>query len=180
MPVLIAVVTALLLGWAAGGSLIRLQDASVPRPWVILTLFVMQGLVRGRLGTPEWLAWGLLVWALLSAALLIFILLTWHELGMRIIAVGIGLNLLVVLANGFMPVIVPTNQASLAPLTPAQGFYGLGGRDSVLAWLGDVLPMPLFGVTYALSAGDVLLMVGVICLIMKLMLACPQTESLRS
>ena len=176
---LIAIVAALLLGWASGGSLNGLQSASVPRPYVILALFVLQGLVRGRLGTSEWLGWGLLVWAFLSAALLIVIALTWSEVGMRIVAAGIGLNLLVVLANGYMPVVVHADQASTPAPIPASGFYGAGGTDSAFAWLGDVLPMPLFGATYALSAGDVLLMVGVICLIVKLMQEGSKTTELR-
>ncbi len=99
---------------------------------------------------------------------------------MRIVAVGIGLNLLVVLANGFMPVAVPGDRATTTALTLASGFYGPGGRDAVLAWLGDVLLLPLFGATYALSAGDVLLMVGIICLIVKLMQEGSKTSALRS
>jgi len=164
-----AIVLAMLLGWASGGSLNGLQEASVPRPYVILALFVLQGIVRGRLGTSEWLGWGLLVWAVLSGALLLVIALTWSEIGMRIVATGIALNLLVVLANGFMPVEMPQGSTAVRDLMPASGFYGAGGTDAVLGWLGDVLPVTLFGATYALSAGDVLLMVGVICLIVKLM-----------
>jgi hypothetical protein len=167
-------VAALVLGWLSGGSLNRLQQApAFSHPFAILLLFVLQGIVRGRLGTEEWLGWGLLLWAFLTTGLIVVIALTMPELGMRVVAVGIGLNVLVVLANGFMPVALPTSSVS-ATGAPVLGFYGVAGTDVVLAWLGDVLPLPLPSATYALSAGDVLLMVGVMCLVLKLMTEGPQ------
>ncbi len=90
------------------------------------------------------------------------------------VGVGLALNLLVVLSNGGMPVLL-TDPIALsnagAQISRSLGFYQLAGPGTVLASLGDVVPLGLGAYRVLLSPGDVLLVVGVAALIVSSMRA---------
>ena len=46
-------------------------------------------------------------------------------------------------------------------MAASNGFYELAGSGTVLGWLGDTMPLRVFGLGQILSLGDVLLAVGV-------------------
>ena len=130
-------------------------------------LFVLQALFRGpligRLGEL-----GVALWAACSIGLLLVLSLNLRAYGVSIAALGIGLNLLVVLINGGMPV-VPVGPSKLRDVAAAVGgsggFYVLADQRTMLAVLGDVLPA---GNGLA-SIGDVLLVLGVAVFLIRAM-----------
>ncbi len=92
----------------------------------------------------------------------------------RLIAVGIALNVLAIVANGgFMPV-SPGAAAGTAGSgeAVARGIYNNSIRmsaDTRLSFLGDVFRMPAwFPLPIAFSAGDLLISVGAFALVQRL------------
>ena len=93
-----------------------------------------------------------------------FVLVNLHLVGMPIVLVGLTLNLAVITLNGGMPVrgeaIVDAGLAEreeLADLTFDTGRH-LEGPDDRLAFLGDVVPLPVG--SQVVSFGDLVLLVG--------------------
>lgn len=78
--------------------------------------------------------------------------------GMLFVAAGSALNVMVVAANGGMPVDAGAVQAAGASIAPANGLHVPLDTGTRLAALADIIPIPLFGVVY--SIGDVLLALG--------------------
>jgi hypothetical protein len=83
--------------------------------------------------------------------------------GMALIAIGFSLNVLVILANGGMPV-SPEAIAFLGgdPSTAViAGKHHLMTADTILPWLGDVIPIPR-PASIIISIGDIVLVAGMI------------------
>jgi hypothetical protein len=85
-------------------------------------------------------------------------------LGMTLLALGWLLNLLPIVANGGMPVSSAAARQAGAPSGSevVRGHlykHRPEGGETVLAPLGDVIPVPLLGA--AVSAGDVAMFVGI-------------------
>lgn len=167
MIALIAIAWGVVLAVACGGDLRRLGALHLAGAPVVLSAFLIQGIARGRLLGVKASSWGVLVWGAASL-LLVTVLVVWTLRrsdpvvvgGGTLVAIGTGLNLLVVLANAAMPV------ASVFPgirggVDASAGFYTLANRSTSLAALGDVLPLQVLGVYSLLSVGDVLLVMGV-------------------
>jgi hypothetical protein len=169
-PTLIAVA----IGVALGGSVRTLVTTRV-RWWpVILVAFGVElALYNPPLNSQAWaLAIGPSVWLATKLALLAVCVrnawpgstrVTWPWL---LASVGIGLNTLVIALNaGHMPQsheaavavwgashIDPTRVQNVAPIT----------QDSLLPWLGDVLPQPRWlPRPNVVSAGDIVLAIGI-------------------
>lgn len=175
MPVLVAILAGILLGLAGGGQLSRVGDVRIAHPWAVISLFALQGFARGRYLDQGLGDWGLVVWGL-SSLCFAGLLLAGRNPGLRIIGAGTLLNLLVVFANGHMPVAAAElNTGTLGSTQLA--FYAPVFGATHLAWLGDVLPVTLFGGTTLLSAGDVLLMVGVTVTLVEAMVTPLHTVS---
>lgn len=152
---------ALLLVRFCGGDLRRLGRYNVPLQSWILFSFVVQGLARGRLPwTTEWREVSLALWAIVSLGLIVLLCLAIRLFAARLMALGIGLNLFVVLVNGGMP--VAAHEATVIRTAP--GFYHLAHRGDAVVFMADVLPAP-FG--YVVSIGDMLLMVGMVVLVLE-------------
>ena len=98
------------------------------------------------------------VWVFASVGLIACLFANWDLPGLAVAAAGVALNLLVVLLNNAMPV-VSVSAGALA----TSHFYKTA-TTSTLAFLGDSMSVPLSG-RFMLSAGDVLLVVGVIAFI---------------
>jgi hypothetical protein len=179
---------ALLAGLAAGFLFARLQHRSwtVPpllTPGLALLAFLPQVLVAWLPPVRDLLPDGLVVAGLFLslALLLLFCWINRHLSGVWIMALGLGLNLLVMAFNGgFMPIspqaasrLVPADtQAALAALASGTRF---GLKDILLlpsqthlVLLSDLLLSPKgFPYQVAFSLGDVLIAAGVFWLMVS-------------
>ena len=169
MPALVAVVLGIVLGFASGGSLSRLGLLKFRFEWLILPLFVVQAVARGRLlGLVGASQLSLSVWTAASSLLAIAMLLNWKFPGMALGAAGILMNLDVVLLNAAMPVVLggqagPAATVSAAEMARSTGsFYRVATQGDLLAWLGDVIPVTWGRSIMLVSPGDVVLMVAVV------------------
>jgi hypothetical protein len=121
----------------------------------LLDLLAARGMV-GLVGTVA-----LLLMA--EAGVLAFCIRNWFRRGMALIAIGFTLNVLVILANGGMPV-SPDAIAFLGgdPSTAViAGKHHLMTADTILPWLGDVIPVPR-PASIIISVGDIVLVAGMI------------------
>ena len=119
-------------------------------------------------------AWVVVAWLAGASLLLIAALSNWPYLGLRIVATGVLLNAIVILANGGMPVssqalqyLGATDPEAL--LATASPLYFLANEATALLLFGDVLPVPGPSLMRSVaSAGDVLLMIGVVVLVLEM------------
>jgi len=164
VPVAISLSLGLVLGVASGGSIGRLAVVRLRYPYVLLSVFVLQGVARGRIGVSGAGQWSVLAWGAASMLLIVVLLMQREHSTLVLVAVGISLNLLVVLLNGFMPVYPGAGISPMAVgegLSAAKDFYAVGTPQTLALVLADSLPLPLVGSLYLLSVGDVLLICGV-------------------
>jgi hypothetical protein len=168
MPALIAVVAGILLGSAVGGSFASLAQLKLRWEWLLLPLFVVQALARGRLlGAIGASQWSLSVWTVASLMLAGMMLLNFETPGMIVGAAGVLMNLDVVLLNTAMPVaIVAATRASMSVSSAelareSGGFYRLSEQGDLLVWLGDAIPFTWGKAVLLVSPGDVALVVAV-------------------
>jgi hypothetical protein len=180
VPVLIGMAWGTVLAYTAGGRLGKIDDDQLKQFWFVIPLFVAQGLARGRLGT-EALGLGVLLWAGVGMLVCGFVFWRVTDIGLRLVGVGFAANLLVVLLNGHMPFSFGGSQISsdLVGSFSSSGFYGVSNQSTMLGFLGDVIPLTLFGDRYLLSAGDVLLGVGATLYLWGLMFSVQGAESRR-
>lgn len=163
---------ALALGLLSGGSLRILQGVSIKGEVALTLLLVLQllaPLLASRLGLPKLVT--LSVWcATLAAAAGICI---WNRRlrGMWLAAVGLLLNATVVIANLGMPVDANaysrwTSSGSRLVLAATDHLHILSSSSTRVPFLADVLAFPGPRLLASLvSAGDVLLLVGVAVLL---------------
>ena len=171
MILVLSVVAAISVALARGGRLSRLTEARLERGWMAIFAFIMQVLVMrlGSRGTEGALGPRALLAG--SYLLLLAVVLANRRLpGILLVAVGLGLNLSVMLVNGgYMPITPGAlEKAGLASLAAgnAIGARVLSAKDVLLPaastrlWiLSDVIviPPPL---GTAFSIGDVILSLG--------------------
>lgn len=171
MILLLSVMAAMAVALARGGRLSRLSEARLQHGWMAILAFILQALVMrladpgssGQVGPRAVLAGSYVL-------LILVVLRNRHLPGMLLVAVGLGLNLSVMLANGgYMPITLGAlERAGLASLAAGNeiGARVLNAKDVLLPaastrlWiLSDiiVIPPPL---GTAFSIGDVILSVG--------------------
>lgn len=105
---------------------------------------------------------------------LVFSLRNFHVTGMMVIAVGVASNLVPVALNGATP--VRTQALVDAGMVDAddvdrvllEGARELTTDDTVLAWLGDTVPVAVFD--QVMSFGDLIILAGLVSVISNLML----------
>ena len=159
-------VAGLLAGLAAGGRFVRLLEVRFRWPLVVVAAYAVKeaGVLFQPLATSPVAPWlyvvalaGLVAWTL------------WHRRrlpGIEVVALGMAMNLLVVLANfGHMPV-----SRALADRGPHEliekgvlGQYILAGHGTRLDWLGDWIELPgMLGrlLPQAYSPGDIVAAFG--------------------
>lgn len=153
---MIAVITFVLAAatvFATGGSAKRALCSRLRCSQWLFGLFVVQSIARSGFVSGRLPAGGAVVlWGGLCIALMIVLMRNRDAAGVPLIIGGIGANALVVLANGYMPVLTGGRSAS------GGGFYQVLGHADVLKWMADALPVPG---GYLMSVGDALMMVGV-------------------
>ena len=158
----------ILVGLALGGNLDTLSRAHF-RWWPLALLGLVLQLVpvAARVGFGRWLPVGFLIAS--YVVLLTFVVLNIRQPGFSLVALGFGLNLLVILLNGGMPVgdhalhvaYGPRYQATVRDLAEhGSAKHHLARPDDVLLPLTDVIGVPApVGTVFAV--GDVISMVGV-------------------
>ena len=191
MILLSALVLGLLVG--LGWSRWRNQPYQAPAlrsVWLVLVAFLPQLVIAylpvSRSLLPDWLAASSLAASLM--VFLVFVLLNRRLPGMPILIIGLGLNLIVILANrGWMP-ISPQTASQLMGGTTVQSF-SLGSRfgekdilllpqDMYFGILTDRFLLPDWSpYKVAFSLGDILVALGVFWLLAK---PTNQTEGQRS
>lgn len=170
MIALLALLLGIAAGLAAGGRVRSLMDLRLRYEVALLLLFVAQGVVRGRIEGAEATSWGMPVWIVASVTLCMLLAANIEHAGTVIAATGVTLNLLVVLANGGMPVASGQGNAGAA-IAGSEGFYHLANDGTLVSWIGDAMPFALGRALFLVSPGDVLLLVGVASLVAGGMLA---------
>lgn len=172
MPALLALVLGLGLGLACGGRIGALSELRLRGELLIVPLFAVQALLRGRLlGIGEAADGAIPVWVAVSLSLAACFFLNLRVYGSFVLAMGFLANAAVVLANDGMPVSTTTfNIASVPANGAASGFYIVAGPSTLASFAGDVMPTQLGWTTLMISAGDVLLMVGVCTMLVAAML----------
>jgi hypothetical protein len=172
VPYTLAIVlVAVAVSYARGGRLHRLAEAEVRAPWLLflglgLQLAVDLGAGRGLLADAS--AAGLTV--LISSQVLVVVWLMLHrELpGVRLVAIGLALNAIVIAANGAMPVDPNAVRAlGLGELEVPIGKHTVLTEDTRFPWLADVLPVP--PLRSIVSVGDLVIALGLLPLTHALM-----------
>jgi hypothetical protein len=138
---------------------------------------VEAALYRTRLADQPWVtAWGSPLWmAALTAVLVTLVRNAWVRRGLSrgtwaVAALGVGLNLLVIVANdGHMPqsqtarVVAGVSTEYVAGLNAGPGWRNVAPMtaETRLVWLGDVFPQPSWQPSRnVMSVGDLLLALG--------------------
>ncbi len=163
--VLVVAVLAVAVAVAAGGD--RLAHLRVRAVRLLVVAAVLQ-LVSGTLASGSV---AIRVLALILSALLVALFLwgNWQVAGIPLIAAGLLLNCVVVVLNFAMPVSV--DAAARAGLRPAElrlgddPFHERIGPHTLLADLGDTIPVALPMQPQVVSPGDVLVAAGVALLL---------------
>ena len=165
-----AIAVGAVLGAASGGSLSALRDVRFRFETLIVALFVAQGVARGRL-FGRVLPGAMVIWLLTSIALVALLVANRRVDGFLVCAVGILLNLEVVLLNRGMPVTPGTTSVAQVGKAVAAtgGLYRVVDTSTILPWAGDVIPLKAIGQLALLSVGDVMLLVGVVAAVTSIM-----------
>lgn len=163
-PMIVALLVAVLATMVAlsrGGSLENLAATQVR--WLPLLFGALAVQVAFDVADPAWLGegGGLFVLLATNAAVVVFLTLNRHLPGMKVAAVGLLLNVIVIAANGAMPVSEPAAvTVGLADELRDPGVkHEILGDQTALPFLGDVIPIP--GLRKIISVGDIVLAVGI-------------------
>lgn len=160
IPLLIAVL-ATVAALFRGGSLDNL--ASTELRWLPLLFGALIVQVAVDFADPAWLddTGGLAVLLLTNLVVVAFLALNRHLPGMQLAALGLFLNVVVIAANGAMPV----SESAAATVGLADELQDPGVKhevldsDTKLGFLGDVIPIPVLN--KLISVGDVVLALGI-------------------
>ncbi|TCN34993.1 hypothetical protein EV644_11714 [Kribbella orskensis] len=148
---LLAAVAALL----TGGRFTRLADNTLTGVHWLAAAATGQllGSVTGGIAYPV---------GLIGSAVCIgvFLRLNVFRPGVALLAVGFGANALVAALNGAMPVSVAALERAGLDRFVEDPRHELSGVQTLLPWLGDVVPVALPGNGQAVSPGDVLIAAG--------------------
>ena len=152
---------AALYGLVRGGSLEGVASTRFRFVWLLFTGFVIQ--IGFTLWNPPWLTdSGELTVLLVSNGLVaLFLAANLRLPGMLLAACGLVLNVVVIASNGAMPASLEAADVAGTDLEAAD--FGIKHEplhdDTVFPWLGDVIPLP--GLSTLISAGDVVLALGI-------------------
>lgn len=166
MAMLGAIVIALALGFARGGTLHRLSNISLR--WTPLLFEGLAIQLIFQLWDPPGLsrAAALTVVLLSNLAVLVFLAGNLRTAGVFLLGLGLALNVVVIAANQAMPVSPRAAETAGIPAPPSESTSLKHERlddDTRLPWLADVIPVP--GLSEILSVGDIVLALGMAQLI---------------
>jgi hypothetical protein len=169
--VLVSIAIAVAASLARGGRLHRIAEAPLRWSWLLFVGVALQvavdlGAGRGWLPDAGWSGYLLLL--LSHLVVLGWVVANWHLPGMRLVTIGLGLNALVIGANGAMPVDPDAIRAlGIDGATVPPGKHTLLDDQTRLPWLADIWPLP--PLRSIISIGDVVLAAGLIPLTHGLM-----------
>lgn len=151
----------------AGRSFASLSRVHLRGETLLLVFLVLQTAVPALAlqGTAARVAFW--VWVATFPVVIAVAAANWRFPGMVLIASGLLMNLMVVLANGGMPVaasaVAAAHPGMLRAAIPVGDFVHVDpGAATRLVWLADVLPVPgPAALRSVVSSGDVLLFAGV-------------------
>lgn len=180
MMLLVALLCGLIVGWARGGSLVKLAQLPLRCSWLILIALLVQ--IVAFSPQLENLSWSdRLGPALYISSILLLLLVVGLNLslsGMKVLGLGLLLNFLVIAANGgYMPV-PPENLARAgmihrAELLKAKGYLSNSTvltSETRLPFLADIFFVPSFlPFSNVFSIGDVFIGIGAFILVMQAM-----------
>lgn len=160
MSLVVAVLlVVIVVGVATGGSLARLGELELRSPRLAVAALVVQ-LTGTVVGGPV-LAVGLIVSSGLAVA---FLVRNRGLTGAGLVAAGLLLNVVVIVANGAMPVSLhAAGRAGTAVedlLAGTDPRHELAGAQTRLPWLSDVVPVRMPLRPEVVSPGDVLVAAG--------------------
>jgi Family of unknown function (DUF5317) len=154
-------VLGVIVGFATGGSLRNFPSIPLRTWWLALA-----GVALQFVNPPG--ALGHLAVAASFGCLLLFAALNLEAPGLLLFTVGVGLNALVVIANGGMPItheaVIHSDQSGTLPQLDSGGGgakHHLADDDTVLLVLGDVTGIPA-PIGAAMSVGDLVLYAGIV------------------
>ena len=143
-----------------GGSLKDLAETTFR--WTPLLVFGLVFQIVFIYWDPEWLGetGGLAVILISNLSVAAWLFVNRALPGLALAAAGMALNLLVIVANGAMPVLESSaRRAGVEERLETAGLKHEPLEDgTVLPWLGDAIPVPPF--REVLSVGDVVLALG--------------------
>jgi hypothetical protein len=168
---------AVVVGLLRGGNLRNFGNIRVRWAWLALAALTIQVVLIDLL--PNWSGAARLFFPLTHLAILAVIWANRDLDGMRLLAAGVALNLIVIAANGgFMPVAPEVLvRAGIADSVESVPLYTRVARSKglvlprdeiVLGWLSDTIP--LRPIQTIVSIGDVLMVPGVFLFVEKAML----------
>ena len=169
--VLVVIVVAIALAYVRGGSLDALARTRFRWVWVLFGALLVQAAFD--IWDPSWLedTADLVILVASNVGVAVFLARNWSLPGMPVASAGMLLNAIVISANGAMP--VSSRSAELAghegPIRDAGFKHEIMGPDTLLPWLGDVIPIPVLQTV--ISVGDVLLALGIGWLVYRRMTA---------
>lgn len=178
MILLLAIAAAVAIALFRGGSLRSLSQVRIRWAWLALVaLGVQLTLVRFM---PEQAGLARLLFPLTHVAILAVAWVNRDLAGMRLLAAGVALNLVVIVANGgFMPV-APEALAQAGMAESAQSValhtrraaskgFVLTREETTLWWLSDIIALRL-PIQTIFSPGDILIAAGILLFIQGTML----------
>lgn len=166
-----AIIMGVLFAWIMGGRLAHLARIKFDNVWLIFLSFGIQ-FCMDLLGTREHkFVYDYQIWWHGFSYVLLFYFLWEHRKikGIKILALGIILNFIVIMANGgTMPATITGLEPEMVNLLqngeiPA---YSMVSEHTRLAWLGDVMIQPWPKVK-AFSVGDIFISLGAFLLVFK-------------
>ena len=160
---LLVIALAAAVALVRGGSLDRLAETKFRLGLLLLLALIFQfGL---DLWDPPWLSetGDLIVLLATNLAVAIFLFVNRHLPGMLFAAAGMLLNVIVITANGGMPVSEHAAEIAQMPLTEVGIKHELLTDQTRLPWIADVIPVPV--IHRVISAGDIFLMSGIAFLV---------------
>jgi len=188
MLLLLALLCGLIVGWARGGSLVKLGQLPLRHSWLILIAFLLQIITFSPrfegLGWSDRLAPALYIFSILL--LLLAVGLNLSLSGMKIFGLGLLLNFLVIAANGgYMPVpldnLTRAGMVDLAELLQAKGHVSKSTiltSETRLPFLADIFLLPSgLPLSNVFSIGDVFIGIGAFILVLQAMQGDNSTSS---
>lgn len=156
---------AIIGGLLRHGSIDRLAGTRFRVLWLLWAGFAIQ--IGAQIWSPGWLteSWELAVLLVSNALVAMFLISNFRLPGIALAAAGLTLNVLVIGLNGAMPVAESASEGAGIKRTLEQAGlkHELLDSNTLLPWLGDVLPIAFF--REVLSVGDILLASGIAYLI---------------
>lgn len=169
MILLFGIVAALIISLLRGGSLRPLGEIRIRWTWLALLALAMQfaiiRLMPGQTGPAR------LLFPLTHLAILAVAWVNRDLNGMRLLAAGVALNLIVMVVNGgFMPIAPEalaqagfaesSESVALHTRRPASKGFVLTRDETMLWWLSDIIAFR-FPIQTVVSIGDVLIAAGI-------------------